>query len=384
MTGAARGAGLAADPAEPAKPADLADPAGPASPADPPDLLRAALAAALQAGQPLAGTGQVQNLHRLSGGASQETWAFDWLPAHPAGAVAASAAALRPLILRRAPPGAASRHSGAAGLAAEAALITLAGQAALPVPEVVLLLRPGHRLGDGFIMQRLPGQALGRRIASAHRPALAWQCGQVLARIHALPLARLPALRRTQPAAEVAHLRQWHARHGTARPVFQLALRWLHDRAPADVAPTLVHGDFRNGNLLVDLDLRCAAPLTGVLDWELAHLGDPMADLGWLMVNAWCFGQAQRPVGGFGLTDELFDGYRAAGGVLDAARVRWWQVLGSLRWGVMCESMGHAWASGAEPVLEKAAIGRRASENEIDLLALIAPGAAPPPTPASR
>ncbi len=89
MTGAARGAGLAADPAEPAKPADLADPAGPASPADPPDLLRAALAAALQAGQPLAGTGQVQNLHRLSGGASQETWAFDWLPAHPAGVDAA-------------------------------------------------------------------------------------------------------------------------------------------------------------------------------------------------------------------------------------------------------------------------------------------------------
>ena len=365
MTGAAPGAGLNADPAVPA---------------DPADALRAALAA-LPSGLPNPGGGQVHKLHRLSGGASQETWAFDWWPDHPAGAGPSSHAAPRPLILRRAPPGAATRASGSAGLAAEAALITLAGPAAVPVPEVVLVLRPAHGLGDGFIMQRLPGESLGRRIASAHRPALARQCGQALARIHALPLARLPALRRTQPRAEVAHLRQWHARHGTARPVFQVALRWLQDSAPADVAATLVHGDFRNGNLLVDLDLTCPAPLTGVLDWELAHLGDPMADLGWLMVNAWCFGQAQRPVGGFGLTDELFDGYRAAGGVVHPARVRWWQVLGTLRWGVICESMGHAWASGAEPVLEKAAIGRRASENEIDLLALIAPGAAPHFTP---
>ena len=371
MTGAAPASGLNANPAGPADPADPTDPAG---------LLRAALAAALQEGQPLAGAGQVQNLHRLSGGASQETWAFDWAAAAPAGSDTASNAAPRPLILRRAPPGAATRASGAAGLAAEAALITLAGQAAVPVPEVVLVLRPGHRLGDGFVMQRLPGESLGRRIASAHRPALARQCGQALAHIHVLPLARLPALRRTQPRAEVQHLRQWHARHGTARPVFQAALRWLQDSAPADAAPTLVHGDFRNGNLLVDLDDAGPTPLRGVLDWELAHLGDPMADLGWLMVNAWCFGQAQRPVGGFGLADELFDGYRAAGGMLDVARVMWWQVLGSLRWGVICESMGHAWASGAEPVLEKAAIGRRASENEIDLLALIAPDAAPPIT----
>ena len=359
-----------------------------ADPADPADALRAALAAVLAAplqdGQPLLGVGQVVNLHRLSGGASQETWAFDWLANPPSGAGGPGSAAPRPLILRRAPPGAATRASGAAGLAAEAALITLAGQAAVPVPEVVRVLQPGHRLGDGFIMQRLPGQALGRRIASAHRPALARQCGQALARIHALPLANLPALRSTQPGAEVAHLRQWHARHGTARPVFQIALRWLQDSAPADAAASLVHGDFRNGNLLVDLDDAGPAPLRGVLDWELAHLGDPMADLGWLLVNAWCFGQSQRPVGGFGLTDELFDGYRAAGGVLDAARVRWWQVLGSLRWGVICESMAHAWATGAEPVLEKAAIGRRASENEIDLLALIAPGAAPVPATVAK
>jgi aminoglycoside phosphotransferase (APT) family kinase protein len=78
-------------------------------------------------------------------------------------------------------------------------------------------------------------------------------------------------------------------------------------------------------------------------------------------------------VGGFGHWAQLFDGYRSAGGTVDEARVRWWQVLGSLRWGVICESMGHAWLSGAEPVMEKAAIGRRASEAEIDLLELLLP-----------
>ena len=306
--------------------------------------------------------GPVAGLQRLSGGASQETWAFELASTTPP----------RGLILRRAPAGDRQRSVGSAGLAAEAALITLAGQHSVPVPEVLRVLQPGDGLGQGFIMQRLPGETLGRRIAAAHRPALAWQCGQALARIHALPLAGQPALRATQPRAEVGLLRDWHARMGAARPVFQLALRWLADHAPGDVASALVHGDFRNGNLMVDLQADGGA-LVGVLDWELAHRGDAMADLGWIAVNSWRFGQSARPVGGFGQWDELFDGYRSAGGRVDAARVRWWQVLGTLRWGVICESMGQAWLSGAEAVMEKAAIARRASETEIDLLDLLLP-----------
>jgi len=325
-----------------------------------PDALAAGLAALLAppGGAPVA----VGSVSRLSGGASQETWAFD----------ATIGGQLQPLILRRAPPGAELRGNGNPGLAAEAELIRRAGAAGVPVPAVVAVLQPQHQLGDGFVMARLRGETLGRRVAAAHRPALAWQCGAALARIHQVDMAGGPDLRRTQPRAEVQHLADWHARHGTVRPVFQLALRWLADQAPADVAPALVHGDFRNGNLMVDLDADGGA-LVGVLDWELAHLGDPMADLGWLGVNSWRYGRHQRPVGGFGHWAQLFDGYRSAGGTVDEARVHWWQVLGSLRWGVICESMGEAWLSGAEPVMEKAAIGRRASEAEIDLLDLLLP-----------
>lgn len=321
------------------------------------DGLTAALA---DAGQPGL---SVQQLRRLSGGASQQTWAFEAVDGAGNG---------QALILRRAAPGAGQRNSGGAGLAAEAQLIRHAAAAGVPVPVVVAVLQPAQGLGEGFVMQRLQGETLGRRIASAARPQLAWQCGQALARIHALPVVKLPPLQQRQPRAEVQYLADWHARHGTVRPVFQWALRWLAANAPADVTPALVHGDFRNGNLMVDL---AADTLVGVLDWELAQLGDPMADLGWLGVASWRFGHSERPVGGFADWPALFEGYRAAGGGVDPARVHWWQVLGTLRWGVICESMAQAWLSGAEPVMEKAAIGRRASEAEIDLLALLAPRA---------
>jgi aminoglycoside phosphotransferase (APT) family kinase protein len=113
--------------------------------------------------------------------------------------------------------------------------------------------------------------------------------------------------------------------------------------------------------------------LVGVLDWELAHLGDPMEDLGWLCVNAWRFGSLDLPVGGFGTREDLFAGYAAAGGRVDAQRVHYWEVLGTLKWGIVCESMAQAWLAGHERDVEKAVIGRRASESEIDLLALLAP-----------
>ena len=309
--------------------------------------------------------GQVQRLRKLSGGASQDSWAFDW---------ASTDGVVQPLVLRRTPPGATVRSGGSAGLDAEAALIALADEAGVPVPPLVLRLRAEHGLGQGFVMGHLDGETLGRRIVSNARFALARQglarrCGQVLAQIHALPRARLPALREATAAGELAHCREWHRSHGMARPVFALALRWLADQCPDDGVPLgLVHGDFRTGNLMVD-----EAGLVGVLDWELAHVGDAMQDLGWLCVNSWRYGRAELPVGGFGTRDELFAGYADGGGTVDAARVQWWQVFGTLHWGVICESMGQAGAADGQPQMEKSAIGRRASEAEIDLLQLLAP-----------
>ncbi len=320
---------------------------------------------ALQAMAGELGGGQLSGLRRLSGGASQETWAFDLQ--QPAG--------LQVLVLRRARPGRQAGEGLGASLAAEYALLRAAAHAGVPVPQARLLLRPEHGLGDGFVMQRLNGETLGRRIVADARFAvarggLARACGQALARIHAIAPSALPALPSASAADVLDHHQRWHATHGTVRPVFELALRWLRSHVPAACTPTLVHGDFRNGNLMID-----ERGLVGVLDWELAHLGDPMADLAWLCVNAWRFGRSDLPVGGFGAREDLYAGYVEAGGPLDEARLQFWAVLGTLKWGVICDSMAQSWLDGHDRSVERAAIGRRASETELDLLELLAPRA---------
>jgi aminoglycoside phosphotransferase (APT) family kinase protein len=153
--------------------------------------------------------------------------------------------------------------------------------------------------------------------------------------------------------------------------VFELALRWLRDRDPGPSQEvTLVHGDFRHGNLIIGPD-----GVRAVLDWELAHLGDPMEDLGWVCVNSWRFGQIDKPVGGFGTREELFAGYEAAGRRVDPHRVMFWEVMGTLRWGLMCCGMMQRFRRSPAHSLERAMIGRRSSETEIDLLRLLAPRA---------
>ena len=135
--------------------------------------------------------------------------------------------------------------------------------------------------------------------------------------------------------------------------------------------PVLVHGDFRLGNLIVGPE-----GLRAVLDWELTHVGNPAEDLGWLCVKAWRFG-AGPPVAGLGSREELLAAYRAAGGPdISLAELRWWEILGTLRWGVICLTQAWAHLSGAHRSVELAAIGRRVCEQEWDLLLLLDPAAA--------
>jgi aminoglycoside phosphotransferase (APT) family kinase protein len=306
----------------------------------------------------------VANAVRLSGGASQETWSFDIL--HPEGAVGA--------ILRRAPQGYGAAPSRAAGLDAEAKLMQLAYQAGLPSPRVLHVLQPQDDLGTGFVMARVEGETIPRKILrdpqfAEVRPRLARQLGQVLAGIHGIDQAQLPKLRQMTAAKEIAEFERDYRSFDWPRPVFELALRWLrdHDPGPSDEV-ILVHGDFRHGNLIIGPD-----GLRAVLDWELAHLGDPMEDLGWVCVNSWRFGEIDKPVGGFGTREELFAGYEAASRRVDLGRVNFWEVMGTLRWGIMCCGMMQRFRTSPEHSIERAMIGRRSSETEIDLLRLLAP-----------
>ena len=112
--------------------------------------------------------------------------------------------------------------------------------------------------------------------------------------------------------------------------------------------------------------------LAAILDWELAHIGDPREDLAWICVNSWRFGQSQNRVGGFGQLEALLNAYHQAGGEdFTPADIDWWQMLGSLKWGIMCMIMYETFRSGADRSVERAAIGRRVSETEIDLINLL-------------
>ena len=307
------------------------------------------------------GGGTIAHLRRLSGGASQETWSFDLVTADGAA----------PLVLRRAPPGVA-QHESAAGLETEAAIIRLVAGCGAPVPAVRYVLAPEDGLGRGFVTAHVSGETIARKILrdeafAAVRPTLAFALGQILARIHAAPIAQLPALRHVDAAETLNVMRRAIDGCADPKPVFELALRWLGERTP-DAGPVkLVHGDFRNGNLIIAAD-----GVRAVLDWELAHVGDPMEDLGWLCAAPWRFGVLDAPVGGLGQRADLFAGYADAGGFPpDASHVRWWEVLASLRWGVLCSQMVDTFRGGADPSVERGMIARRASESEIDLLRLI-------------
>jgi aminoglycoside phosphotransferase (APT) family kinase protein len=312
----------------------------------------------------LGGTG-IEDAQRLSGGASMETWAF--AVTGPAGR--------REMILRHRPGVFDEETSRSTSLATEAALIRAAHHAGAPVARLVRLCEPEDGLGESHITERISGEALGRKIVSdprfeGVRPRLARQCGQILARIHSIPPQGIP-LKTADAQVELDRYEAIYRSSGAERPILELAFQHLRKNLPSPMPDVLLHGDFRNGNLMIDPDKGVAA----VLDWELSHLGDPAEDLSWLCVNSWRFGRADRPVGGFGDYQDLLEGYAEAAGVeIPLSRLLYWQALGSLKWGVMCLTMYMSYASGAATSVERPMIGRRVSETEIDLVNLLETG----------
>jgi aminoglycoside phosphotransferase (APT) family kinase protein len=299
---------------------------------------------------------EIRDLRRLTGGASRETWSFD---------AVAGDGTVRELILRRDPPAVPGE-----GMSIEAMAIRAARAAGVPEPEIIAFSDSSEAVGAPYvIMERVEGEALPRRLLRDEafaevRPQLAEQCGEALARIHSIPLDEIPGLGRPDVLPE---LRDWLHSFADPSPALELGMRWLEQNRPEPVADAVVHGDFRNGNLLIGPD-----GIRAVLDWERVYRGDPMQDLGYVCVRAWRFG-AEPDVGGFGGRDELFRGYeRVSGRPVDPEVVHWWEVFGTVWWGVVCMAQASRHLSGAERSVELVAIGRRTWETEYDTMLLIA------------
>jgi aminoglycoside phosphotransferase (APT) family kinase protein len=303
---------------------------------------------------------EVGDLRRYSGGASRETWAVDATDVN---------GRTHELVLRRDP----ATQSSAANRATEFALLAAADAGGVPVPRVRALLADDDGLGAGFLMDRVDGETIPRRILrddeyTGARAVLAEQAGTIAARIHAVPRASLPQLPVMGAREQIDQQRALLDAFAEPHPALELGLRWLERHTPNGDAPrALVHGDYRNGNFIVGTD-----GIRAVLDWELAHLGDPIEDLGWLCVKSWRFGNADLVAGGFGALGDLLAAYsRAGGGTVDEDTIRFWVVLGTVKWGVICAGQALAFVNGILRNVEMAALGRRVAEMEWDLLDLL-------------
>ena len=301
--------------------------------------------------------GEVVELERLSGGASRDTWAFSLV----------DGLARRELILQRARPGGIRTGVGMSG---EAELVRAAGDAGVPVPGVVAWSTEPDAVGEAWaVTERLEGETIPRRIlrsldeAGAER--LTRQLGEAAGAVRNIDTERVPHLHRED---QVVQFRDLLDAMGQPSPAFEMGFRWLEDHRPDDVEPAVVHGDLRLGNLIVDDD-----GLRAVIDWELAHIGDPTEDLAWPCVRAWRFG-GPGAVGGFGDRESFYEAYESASGIsVDRDRAHWWEALSTLKWGVMCILQAQTHLGGVNRSVELAAIGRRVCENEYDLLALTHP-----------
>jgi aminoglycoside phosphotransferase (APT) family kinase protein len=291
-------------------------------------------------------------LERLSGGANMESWRFS--------------AGDAVCVLRRAPSlemmaGRPLDH------AAEAALIRAARAAGVMAPEVLVELIPSDGIGSGYVMRAISGSPEPNLfLAEADPQTGIADIARELAKTHQTDCSGLtvPVMDTAQALGE---LRNRFLSYGGDRPILALALRWLEANIPPPVTPRLVHGDFRLGNLMFE-----HGRLTGVLDWELAHLGDWHEDLAFGCMTVWRFSRPDRP--GYGLTsvEELAAAYQAAGGEpFDPARFRFWTIYRTFWWALGCLQMGGFWRAGHDRSMERVVVARRTAEQELDLLLLL-------------
>lgn len=311
----------------------------------------------------------VADLAAMSMGASKSIWRFT---------------ALRngdePLdLILRADPIEAQRPEA---MALEASVLRAAYDAGVRVPRVIDNGDGRGGIGSPYvIMTAIGGETLPQRnlrdpALQARSSDLTRELGRAISAIHQIP-TDIAGLRSVDDVA--AH--DDFYRTGPLSPAFEIGWRWLREHRPEAHPPSVVHGDFRHGNIIVD-----QGHLAAVLDWELVHIGDPLEDLGWICTKAWRFG-GPGPVGGFGTVSDLLDGYAEISGWRPPERdVLWWTIYGSIRWGVMCRRQANRHLRGDEESLELALIGRRFAENEFDVLLALGHAAsgdlaADPPTP---
>jgi aminoglycoside phosphotransferase (APT) family kinase protein len=283
----------------------------------------------------------------LAGGASKEAWSVD--------------AGGEKLLVRRAAVGVIHKHT--LSLAHEFAVLEAAYEAGVKVP------RPIRYIADldgreAFVMERLAGETIGRRIVRMEVPErLPLEMAEQLAKIHAIPRGRLPFLEE----ARIERMIEEFDEVGEPRPAIELGLWWLREHRPPPRKPVVVHGDYRIGNLVVD-----SRGLVGVLDWEFAHLDDPVRDLAFALVRAWRFGVPGRRLGGIGDVEPYLERYNELTGFdVRHGELDYWELAGNVGWAIGCLTQMQRHLSGLDRSVELATLGRLGAVVEDEICHLL-------------
>ena len=300
-------------------------------------MLQERIESYLNAKLPAAADLRLSNLWRIPGGASRETWSFDARWREDGKDVS------RGLILRRDPD--ASVLETERDL--EFRVMEAVWSQGVPVPKMHWLEQDGAWLDRPFfVMDRIDGcETSPQRLLMEPRyvrvqQAIARQFTQILARIHAL---------------------DWKA----------LGLDFLGvPPGPAGCAGrgvVLVHADYRTGNFLVDEQ----GEIKGVLDWEMAHLGDPLEDIAWACIRPWRWAGDER-VGGLMTRDEFYRAYSELTGLeIDDESLRFWEVLGNVKLAAIFLTGGRSFCEGRTASVMMALLGRNTGRLELEIMDLM-------------
>lgn len=313
---------------------------------------------------------RVANVRRIPGGASRETWSFDASWSQNGSSVSEG------FIIRRDPD--ASVLETERDL--EFQVMEVAHRNGVPVPKMRWLERGAEWLERPFfVMERIDGcEASPSKVLMdpqffPGRARMSDEFVSALAQIHAIDavsgdlafLGQAPEL----DGCGTAEIERWEAIVARdtlePQPVLSAAFRWLRRNLPPPAERiVLVHADYRTGNFLSTP----AGEIKGILDWEMAHLGDPMEDVAWACIRPWRW-LGNELVGGLMERADFFERYTAATGIaVSEEAIRFWEVLGNVKLAAIFITGGRSFCDGRTRAPMMALLGRSMGRLELEIM----------------
>ena len=244
----------------------------------------------------------------------------------------------------------------------------------IPVPRPVFELEHADNLGQGYVVTAVPGETLPKRLINSAeymtmRARFLQQSAEILAKLHTIDHFLVPGLSALQESSDPLGAQiALYDRYGEPHPAIEFAFRYLAKYEPEHGTNTFLHGDFRNGNMIVGPE-----GIRVLLDWECAHTGSVMEEIGWFCARSWRFGRVDLAAGGFGDRETFYKAYeKASGNLVDRESSRWWEIFGVMRWAIYNIMQSHGHLSGERRSPAFAACGRNTGIIEYDLLKIIA------------